>query len=87
MCFAELLLLMYTGSFEASHLKYILRSILSYLGHFLIIMIFMCSGWPMVSENNLLFYQQDLQLCPYVVKWQMAIDRGLPKFPKNYFAK
>ena len=33
----------------------------------------------MFSENALLMYQQDLQLGPYFVKWQMA---G-PDFPLN----
>ena len=33
---------------------------------------FMGSGWPMFSENTLMLYQQDLQLGPYFVKWQLA---------------
>ena len=36
-------------------------------------------GWPVFSENALLMYQQDLQLGPYFVKWQLA---G-PEFPLN----
>ena len=32
----------------------------------------MGSGWPMFSENTLMLYQQDLQLVPYFVKWQLA---------------
>ena len=41
----------------------------------LIVTIFM--GWgggAMIYENTLMLYQQDLQLVPYFVKWQMAID-------------
>ena len=34
----------------------------------------MGSGWPMFPENTLLLYQHDLQLVPYFVKWQLAID-------------
>ena len=45
---------------------------------FLIIRIFMGSGWPMFSENTLMLYQQNLKLRPYFVKWQQAIDQGLP---------
>ena len=41
----------------------------------------MDSGWPMFSENTLMLYQQDLKLSPYFVKWQLAIDRGLDRFP------
>ena len=41
----------------------------------------------MFSENTLLLYQQDLQLGPYFVRWQLGIDQGLPRFPINYFAK
>ena len=47
----------------------------------------MGSGWPMFSEDTLMVYQQDLQLGQYFVEWQQAIDRGLPRFPKNYFEK
>ena len=36
--------------------------ILSNLGHFLIVTIFMGSAWPTFSENTLMLYQQDLQL-------------------------
>ena len=32
----------------------------------------MGSGWPMFSENILMLYQQDLQLGPYLVKWQLT---------------
>ena len=39
----------------------------------------------MFSENTLLLYQQDLQLGPYSVKWQPAIDRW-PRFPIEYFS-
>ena len=39
----------------------------------------------MFSENTLLLYQKDLQLVPYFVKWQLAIDGGLPRFPINHF--
>ena len=45
------------------------------------------SGRPMFSENNLMLYQQDLQLGTYFVKWQLVIDQGLPRFPITYFAK
>ena len=41
----------------------------------------------MFSENTLILYQQDLQLDPYFLKWQLAIDQGLPRFPINHFAK
>ena len=41
----------------------------------------------MFSENILMLYQQELQLCPYFVKWQLAIDREVPRFLLNYFAK
>ena len=41
----------------------------------------------MFFENTLMFYQQDLQLVPDFVKWQLAIDRGLPRFLINHFAK
>ena len=44
------------------------------LGHYLIITIFGGPGWPMFSKNTLILYQQDLQLVPYFVKWQLAID-------------
>ena len=54
---------------------------------FLIITIFMCSDWPEFSENTLILYQQELELGPYFVIWQLAIDRGLHKFPINYFEK
>ena len=47
----------------------------------------MGSGWPMFSENTLKLYQQDLQLGPNLVRWQLAIDRGLHRFPINHFAK
>ena len=57
------------------------------MGHFLIIIIFMGSGWSMFSENTLMLYQRDLQLGPYFQKWQLAIDEGLPSFPNDYFAK
>ena len=50
-------------------------------------MIFMGSGWSMFSGNTLVLYLQDLQLGLYFVKWQLAIDRGLPVFPINHFAK
>ena len=41
----------------------------------------------MFSENTLMLNQQDLQLGPYFfVKWQLAIDRGLPRFSIKYFA-
>ena len=49
--------------------------------------IFMGSGWPMFSENTLTLYQQDLELGPYFVKCQLAIDQELPRFPIDYFAK
>ena len=45
------------------------------------ITIFIGSGWSMFSENTLMLYQQDLQLFPYFVKLQLAIDRGSPRFP------
>ena len=45
------------------------------------------SGWPIFSENTLILYQQDLQLGSYFVKWQLVIDRGLPRFLIDYFAK
>ena len=35
----------------------------------------------MFSDNTLMLYQQDLELGPYFVKWQLAIDGGLPRFP------
>ena len=41
----------------------------------------------MFSENTLKLHQQDLQLGPYFVKWQLPIDQGLPRFSINYFAK
>ena len=41
----------------------------------------------MFSENTLMLYQQDLELGLYFVKWQLAIDQGLPRFPIKYFAK
>ena len=47
----------------------------------------MGSGWPMFSENTLMLYQQGIKLGPYFVKWQLAIDGGLPIFPINHFAK
>ena len=31
----------------------------------------------MFSENTLMLNKQDLQLAPYFVKWQLAIDGGL----------
>ena len=34
----------------------------------------------MFSANTLMLYQQDLQLGPYFVKWQLAIEGG-PDFP------
>ena len=34
----------------------------------------MGSRLPMFSENNLMLYQQDLQLGPHFVKWQLGID-------------
>ena len=37
----------------------------------------------MFSENTLLLYQQDLQLGPYLEKWQLAIDQGWTDFPLN----
>ena len=40
-------------------------------------------GGPCFLKNTLLLYQQDLQLGPYFVKWQPAIDQGLPRF-NNY---
>ena len=58
-----------------------------YLRHFFSNYDFMGSGWPWFSENTLMLYWQDFQLGPYVVKWQLAIDRGLPTFPMNNFAK
>ena len=57
------------------------------LGHFLIITFFMDSGWPMFSENTFVLYKQDSQLGPYYVKWQLMLDRGMPRFPINYFEK
>ena len=47
----------------------------------------MGSGWPMLSENTLMLYQQDLQLGPNFVTCQLAIDPGLPRFPLKYLAK
>ena len=47
----------------------------------------MGSGWPTFSENTLMLYQQDLQLGQYFLKWQLAIDRGLPRYPINNFAE
>ena len=44
-------------------------------------------GWPMFSENTLMLHQQDLQLGPYFVKWQLVINRGWPKIPIYHFAK
>ena len=41
----------------------------------------------MFSENTLMLDQQDLLLGPCFVKWQLAIERGLAKFPINYLAK
>ena len=41
----------------------------------------------MFSENTLLLYQQDLQPSPYFVKGQLGVDRGLPRFSINHFAK
>ena len=41
----------------------------------------------MFSENTLMLYQSYLQLGPYFVKCELAIDRGLPRFPINYFEK
>ena len=41
----------------------------------------------MFSENTMMLYKKDLQLGTYFVKWQPAIDRGLPRFPINDFAK
>ena len=41
----------------------------------------------MFSENRRMMYRQDLELGPYFVKWQLAMDRGLPRFPIDYFAK
>ena len=52
----------------------------------LIIKNFMGLGWPMFSENTLKLYQQDLQLGPYFVKWQLPIVPGLPRFPINCFS-
>ena len=40
----------------------------------------------MFSEYTMVYWQ-DLKLGPYFMKWQLATDRGLPKFPINYFAK
>ena len=54
---------------------------------FLIITIFMGSGWPTFSKDTLILFQQDLQLDPYFLKWQLAIHQGLPEFPINHFAK
>ena len=51
------------------------------------IKIFMGSGWPMFSSNTLMLYQQDLQLGPYFLKWQLVIDKGLPRFSIDYFEK
>ena len=40
------------------------------------------------GEFNLaLNSQQDLQLVPYFVKWQLVRVRRLPRFPINHFAK
>ena len=41
----------------------------------------------MFSENTLMLYQQDLELGPYFVKLQLAIDQGLPRLPTYHFAK
>ena len=48
----------------------------------LIITISVGSGCHMFSDNILLLCQQDSQLVPYFVKWQLAMDRGLPRFLK-----
>ena len=40
----------------------------------------MGSVWPMFSVNTMMLYLQDLQLDPYFVKWQLAIDKGWPDF-------
>ena len=40
----------------------------------------------MFSENILMLYQHYLKLGPYFVKWQLAIDRGMPRFAINCFA-
>ena len=47
----------------------------------------MGSVWPMFSENTLILNQQDFQLGPFLVKWQLAIDQGLPRLSINYFAR
>ena len=47
----------------------------------------MGSGWPMHSRNTLMLYQQDLQLGPYFLKWQLAIDRELPRYSINLICK
>ena len=64
-----------------------LPQILSNLGHFLIISIFIGSVWPLFSENTAMLYQQALQLGPCFSKWQLMLDWGLPRFPINYFVK
>ena len=38
----------------------------------------------MSYENTLMLFKQDVKLGPYFVKWQLAIDRGLPRIPINY---
>ena len=49
----------------------------SNLGHFLIIIIFMGSGWPMFSENTLIFFnQQDVQLGPAIFCEMATGDRS-----------
>ena len=35
----------------------------------------------MFSENTLMFCQQDSYLGPYFVKWQLVIDRRMPRLP------
>ena len=41
----------------------------------------------MYTESTLMLYQQDLQLGPYLVNRQLAMDQGLPSFSINYFAR
>ena len=41
----------------------------------------------MFSGNTLMLNQQNLQLRPFFVKWQLALNQGLARFPNNYLAK
>ena len=69
--------------------KLIYHKLSAIWGHFLIIIMTICmgSGWPLFSENTLMLYQQDLQLDPHFVKWELVTDRGWPRFPIRHFAK